>query len=437
MDDKVKDLIQNLLETKEKVEQNAVLYEQIQNIRSQRLEKIKEEFDNGILDQLSNLELEIDVKIKEMIDLERYSVNERIKIVETKREKLKRKNKTFVMIFLIIICLPLILGLGLLSSFLIAIIFAVAVEKILGSMHPFRDDEVMLKDFDDRVKRLKNFELKRINEIKNLSFIDDKPDDIGDKPINLLEKQVIELKKTIETIKQTNINNFEDFKIDYKGEDIPEIKELASKIKDNSKFLESESRVSSEYQEVDLLIKFISYLRNERATNLKDVFEIYLTEKRHEAEDEFRNKQLRQFESQSKYENELKERGLEIERQTMRALEAQAQSSMEIVAAEQALWETNQTTMQLHALSVNRDIKSNVLKKMNHLEHEINNKRDTNKSSLTGVLFGGGYSEYERVLKESQKKQSTLDQYKSETEKNEVLVEMEKDLNDVIEKIKR
>ena len=430
MDDKVKDLIQNLLETKEKIEQNAALCEKLQIICSQELEKIKNRFNDKIHNQLYDIETGIDNKIKEMIELERQSANERSIKLEIKRKKIKYRERKYSVYILIVICALLIWGRDLATLFVIFIIFMVPV-LIVSNVEKFLNkDKDTPKDIDDKLKRLKDFQSTRINEIKTLSFINDKLDDIGDEPINLLEKQIIELKKTIDTIKQTNINNFEDFKKDYKGEDIPEIKELASKIKDNSKFLELESRVGPEYQTGDILIKFISYLRNERATNLRDVFEIYLAEKRHEAEDEFRDKQLQQFQLQSNYENKVREKGLEIERQTMLALEAQAQSGMEMVEAEQA-------TAQLQAMSVNRNIMPTISEKLGHLEHEINNKKNADKSTLTGVLFGGRYSEYEKVLSESQRKQSTLDKLASEMEKNKVLVEIEKDLEGAIKKINR
>ncbi|NLV37400.1 MAG: hypothetical protein GXY17_12090 [Clostridiaceae bacterium] len=75
-----------------------------------------------------------------------------------------------------------------------------------------------------------------------------------------------------------------------------EIDAIDAKIKENNDFLQKECRVSVEYQTDEILTKLISYLHNERATNIKEALELYLQEERIEDEKrtriDFQNKQL-------------------------------------------------------------------------------------------------------------------------------------------------
>lgn len=71
---------------------------------------------------------------------------------------------------------------------------------------------------------------------------------------------------------------------------------IDARMRANESFLENECKVGPEYQNEETLTKLISYLRNERATSIKEALEVYLREKREEfeikAKIDFQNKQL-------------------------------------------------------------------------------------------------------------------------------------------------
>ena len=87
-----------------------------------------------------------------------------------------------------------------------------------------------------------------------------------------------------------------------------EMEIIDTKINRNHLFLKNECKVGPEYQNEETLAKLISYLRNERASTIKDALELYLKDKRYEEERlasiDYQNKQLqlqkRHFEELSK-----------------------------------------------------------------------------------------------------------------------------------------
>lgn len=89
---------------------------------------------------------------------------------------------------------------------------------------------------------------------------------------------------------------------------------IDARMRANESFLENECKVGPEYQNEETLTKLISYLRNERATNIKEALEVYLREKREE------------FEIQTKIDFQKKQ--LELQKSHMERLQKQ----LEIIA---------------------------------------------------------------------------------------------------------
>lgn len=533
MNDEIKTLIQNLTDTKNTLNENNSLKHRLaeindeirrritsetEKIRNNTIEKLKI-FDNQIgsvtndtnakidlikqdlgkantdynnrVNQIINYEISpLDNKIAEVTQTRTNLYNRNSKIRDLKKNKffqyvLFPKNFTqwFIFIFVFLICYTIISS-PFKNGFVQLILFAGAIYGYVYLRRIDKKNEKQIQVISNELATLNTTKQNTINEIRNNPIDETKQLDDLKLRIANLNQEVIKL-ETLKTQKVNELNNekfLKEKELSEKDDNLileaekninsmfrEEIEKINLKIKSNDNFLEVESRVGYEYQVENILLKLISYIRSERAVNLKEAIELYLQEKRYmdekNSEEDFKNKQLMHMQQQIQIDKEIKEKNLKLEEQKAYTLQLQAQSEMALAAAEQnrlaqqaemhrrelqILNENKKQENEILAKSKaielslrekelqigenNKKMELNIQKELKQLEFEIENRKLKNSELLSNLDKVERY----KVLNELKEKQilimnssNTFNEY----EKNTKLKELEKKINEEVKKI--